>query len=288
MAERVEDGGTTTAPASSAGTIFAGAIPQLYNDFMVPMLFSGYAADTAGRVAALRPSSVLETAAGSGVVTRALAPLLGSGARYLVSDLNAPMLDLARALQPADQRLVWQVADALHLPEADEAFDVVLCQFGAMFFPDKVRGFAEALRVLKPGGSFIFAVWGSLSHNIITEAVMLALAEVFPDNPPDFIARIPHGYHDAARIGDDLRAAGFANIIIEVVDRVSTVPDALTAATAICQGTPMRAEIEARAPGQLGSVTDRAAASLGVRFGSGPISRPMQALIVTARRQAAN
>ncbi len=265
---------------------FVGAIPRLYDEHMVPMLFAGYAADMAMRVAALHPSFVLETAAGSGVVTRALAPLLKSGARYLVTDLNAPMLDLARALQPADQRLVWQVADALHLPEADEAFDVVLCQFGAMFFPDKVKGFAEALRVLKPGGTFLFAVWGPLSHNIITEAVRAAVAEVFPDNPPDFIARIPHGYHDAVRIGDDLRAAGFDDIIIEVVDRISTVPDALTAATAICQGTPMRAEIEARAPGQLVSVTERAAASLVARFGPGPIAKPMQALIVTARRQA--
>ncbi len=278
---------TEVPKATLPAPAFAGAIPQLYENHMVPMLFAAYAVETARRVADLRPMSVLETAAGSGVVTRALAPLLASDARYMVTDLHAPMLELARALQPADGRLVWQVADALHLPEADEAFDVVICQFGAMFFPNKVKGFAEALRVLKPGGTFLCVVWGPLSHNLITEAVQTAVADQFPANPPDFIARIPHGYHDAVRIGDDLRAAGFNDIGVEVVNHVSTVPDALTAATAICQGTPLRAEIEARAPGQLAEVTNRAAASVAARFGQGPISQPMQALIVTARRHRA-
>lgn len=274
-------------PGRATDTVFAGAIPELYNTLMVPMLFTPYAEEVARRVAGLHPLAVLETAAGSGVVPRALAPLLGPEARYLVTDLNPAMLEVARSLQPADHRLVWQAADALALAEPDAAFDVVICQFGAMFFPNKVKGFAEAHRVLRPGGRFVMAVWGPVSHNIITEAVLTALSEIFPASPPDFIARVPHGYHDAALIGDDLRKAGFDAIEVEVVDRISSAPDAMAAATAICQGTPMRPEIEARAPGRLGAVTAEVAEALVRRFGPGPLSRPMQALIVTARRPAA-
>jgi len=130
--------------------VFAGSIPENYDRYLVPLIFESFAQDIAQRVAALSPSTVLETAAGSGVVTRALAPRLSPDASYVVTDLNQPMLDYAAMRQAADNRISWRKADALALPFEDAAFDLVCCQFGVMFFPDRQAGYREAKRVLKP------------------------------------------------------------------------------------------------------------------------------------------
>ena len=184
--------------------VFAGSIPKFYDTLMVPLIFEAYAADLAELVAASSPGSVLETAAGSGVVTRALAPRLGADARYVVTDLNQPMLDYAATRQGPDSRIEWRQADALDLPFEDASFDVVCCQFGAMFFPDRVAGYAEARRVLRPGGRFVFSVWDRIEENAFADDVTNAVAAVFPHDPPRFLARTPHGYHDIALIRDEL------------------------------------------------------------------------------------
>ena len=139
--------------------VFIGSIPRIYDDYLVPLIFQGFAQDLAQRVANLSPTAVLETAAGSGVVARALAPELSQSCRYVVTDLNQPMLDQAAERQGADARITWQQADALALPFDDAAFDVVCCQFGVMFFPDRVRGYREVRRLLEPGGHWLFNVW---------------------------------------------------------------------------------------------------------------------------------
>ena len=123
--------------------LFAGSIPENYDRHMVPLIFEPYAADLAGRAAAVSPTAVLETAAGSGVVTRALAPRLPHGASYVVTDLNQPMVDYAASRQPPDRRITWRQADALALPFDDATFDLVCCQFGAMFFPIGSRATAR-------------------------------------------------------------------------------------------------------------------------------------------------
>lgn len=261
---------------------FAGPVPGLYDTLLVPLIFAPYAADLADRVARLDPRAVLETAAGTGVVARALAPRLKPSASYTITDLSQPMLDRARSRQPEDDRLDWRQADAMALPFPDARFDVVLCQFGAMFLPDRVAGYAEARRVLRPGGHFIFSVWDSLATNAIPEAVLSAVADCFPDDPPTFLARLPHGYHDTGRIRADVEAAGFGSVAIETLAFESTAPDAETAAIAFCQGTPLRAEIEARRDPPPDEVTRRAARALAERFGTGRIGGPIQAHVVTA------
>jgi SAM-dependent methyltransferase len=158
---------------------------------------------------------VLEPAAGSGVVTRALAPRLGADARYVVTELNQPMLDHAANRQDADRRIEWRQADALDLPFEDASFDVVCCQFGVMFFPDRVAGYAETRRVRRPGGRFVFNVWDRVEENAFADEVARAVAQALPHDPPKFIARTPHGYHDVALIRTDLGRAGFADITIE-------------------------------------------------------------------------
>jgi ubiquinone/menaquinone biosynthesis C-methylase UbiE len=160
--------------------VFAGSIPENYDRYMVPLIFEPYAADIARRSSSLSPRTVLETAAGSGVVTRASAPSLPRGASYIVTDLNQPMVDYAASRQPPDTRIKWRQADALALPFENAAFDLVCCQFGAMFFPDRISGYREATRVLKPGGHFLFNVWDRIEENVFADDVTNALAKIFP------------------------------------------------------------------------------------------------------------
>ena len=266
-----------------ADKVFTGSIPESYDRYMVPLIFAAYARDLTQRAASLAPSAVLEIAAGTGVVTRALAPLLAQGTRYTVSDLNQPMLDYAAAQQGADQRISWQQADAMALPFADASFDLVICQFGAMFFPDRPAAYREARRVLQPGGHLLFNVWDRIESNVFANDVTNALAQLFPSDPPRFLARTPHGYGDTALIRADLNAAGFRDIAIETRAEVSRAASARIPAIAYCQGTVLRSEIEARNPGGLDAATAYTATALAARHGSGEVAAPIQAHIIRAR-----
>jgi ubiquinone/menaquinone biosynthesis C-methylase UbiE len=262
---------------------FAGSIPEIYDDYLVPLIFETYASDLAARVSSLSPDAVLETAAGSGVATRAVAPHLGDAARYVVTDLNQPMLDVAAERQGRDERITWQQADALELPFEDRSFDAVLCQFGVMFFPDRVAGYREARRVLEDGGSFLFNVWDRIEENAFADVVTRAAAEVFPDDPPRFLARTPHGYNDVEVIRSEIMAAGFADVSIDTVDATSGAPSPRHPAVAYCQGTPLRNEIEARDADLLETVTERATALIAERYGNGPVSAKIQGHVVVAK-----
>jgi ubiquinone/menaquinone biosynthesis C-methylase UbiE len=264
--------------------VFAGSIPEIYDRLMVPMIFEPYARDLAERLASVQPQHVLETAAGTGVLTRAIASRLPAKARIVATDLNEPMLKRAAARQSADRQIVWQQADALALPFEDQAFDAVACQFGVMFFPDKIQGYREARRVLKPGGHFFFNVWDRISENEFAEVVTQALATLFPQDPPRFLARTPHGYHDVEKIRAELTAAGFAKISVDAVDEISKASSPSDPAIAYCQGTPLRNEIEARNALRLEEATKHVAAALALRFGSGPIEGRIRAFVITAVR----
>ena len=262
-------------------SVFAGSIPENYDRRMVPLIFEPYAADLARRASALSPRRVLETAAGTGIVTRMLWPQLGPDAEYTATDLNPPMLEYAASVL-TDPRVRWRAADALDLPFRGATFDVVLCQFGAMFFPDRIRAFREALRVLTPGGTFLFSVWDAIEKNDFAAVITDALAAMFPADPPRFLARTPHGYHDVGQIRQVVEDAGFGTVIIETVTAQSVAPSALEAATAYCHGTVLRTEIESRDAGALNAATSRAAAALAARFGDGEVRGRIQAHVVTA------
>jgi ubiquinone/menaquinone biosynthesis C-methylase UbiE len=261
--------------------LFAGSIPETYDRFLVPLIFESYARDLAERVARVEPHYVLEIAAGTGVLTRAMAARLPTQACIVATDLNQPMLNHAQS-QSDNSRITWRQADALALPFEDRSFDAVACQFGAMFFPDKVQGYREARRVLKPGGHFFFNVWDRISENEFADVVTEALAKIFPRDPPRFMARIPHGYHDVEKIRAELNAAGFKEISITTVDDKSRAPSPRDAAIAYCQGTPLRNEIEARDPSRLEDATKEAATALARRFGNGSIDGRIRAHVLNA------
>lgn len=265
---------------AAADKVFAGSIPRIYETCLVPLIFAGYADDLAERAALGAPKRVLEIAAGTGVVTRSLVSALPADTTLVATDLNQAMIDEARRIGTS-RPVEWRQADALALPFDDGSFDAVVCQFGAMFFPDKVKGYAEARRVLRRGGAFLFNVWDRIEDNEFADVVTAALATVFPDDPPRFLARTPHGYHDRAAIARDLAAAGFSSSPrIETVAKRSKAPAGRVAAFAYCQGTPLRNEIEARDASRLEEATDRASEAIAARFGSGAVDGRIQAHVV--------
>lgn len=270
---------STRAPASDGS--FTGSIPQLYEKYLVPLIFEPYAADLASRLAARSPGRVLELACGTGVVTRALARALPKHASIVATDLNQPMLDHAAALGTA-RPVEWRRADALELPFPDGGFDAVVCQFGVMFFPDKARAFSQARRVLRPGGALIFNVWDSLAQNEFPDVIQTAVEALFPNDPPRFLARTPYAYHDRRAIERDVAAGGFVSPPeIATVAARSRASSAREAAIGFCEGTPLRGEIEARDASRLASATDAAEAAIARRFGAGAVDAKIQALVVT-------
>lgn len=259
---------------------FLGRIPELYQQLLVPMIFQAAADSLAGAVAALDPQDILETAAGTGALTRALVRSC-PGAAITATDLNQPMLDAAAA-GPGTAAVTWQQADALDLPYDDQSFDVVACQFGVMFFPDRVRGYREAGRVLRPGGTFVFNTWDRIERNEVVSVIESALVAAAPESPLVFMSRTPHGYSSPPQIAADLEAAGMPGATIRPVDGTSRT-SAAEGAMAYCQGTPLRVAIENHETLSVPEATAIAEEALLRHFGPGPIEAPIRSFEVLAR-----
>ena len=271
-------------PADPAVPSFSGSIPALYDRYLVPLIFEVYANDLVARLTGLlggEPAKLLEVAAGTGAVTRALAAGLPASVEITATDLSQPMLD--HGVEVGTARPVrWRQADALALPFDDGCFDAVVSQFGVMFFPDRSAGFAEIRRVLRPGGSFVFNVWDRLETNEFARIIVDMAADVFPADPPSFMRRIPHGYYEFADIERDLSAAGFTLAArFETMEARSVATSAEIPAVALCQGTPFRNEILERDPTGLDDVTARAAAAIAREFGTGRVDGKICAHIIT-------
>jgi SAM-dependent methyltransferase len=255
---------------------WVGSMPEAYEKWLVPTVFGPFAADLAARAAALAPARVLEVAAGTGALTRALAGAIPD-AEITATDLNEAMVALGRARAPG---AAWQRADAMRLPFDDARFDVVACQFGVMFLPDRPAGYAEVRRVLAPDGTFLFNAWSALAAHEFEVAFTAALGRIFPADPPTFLATTPHGYANPDRIVADLRAGGLRCREVRAVTLRTRAESVAGLATGYCTGTPVRAEIVDR--GDLTTTTAAVVRELEARFGSGPITIGMTAHVVEA------
>ena len=268
---------------TASDKVFAGSIPKIYESYLVPLIFQPYADDLARRLASRPVQRVLEVAAGTGVVTRALAKALPEHVEIVATDLNQAMVDHAASIGTA-RPVEWRQADAMQLPFPHAAFDAVVCQFGVMFFPDKAKAFAEMRRVLRKDGVFLFNAWDRIEENEFADAVTQALERFFPDDPPRFLARTPHGYHEPAMIERDLAQGGFpGRPEMVTIPYQSRADSPRRPAVAYCQGTPLRNEIETRDAARLGEATDAAEREIVRRFGSGAVQGRIQAHVVSVR-----
>ncbi len=255
---------------------FSGSMPELYDRFLVPLQFEPFARDLAERLGKLTSGQLLELAAGTGVVTRALVRTLPGSVDIIATDLNPAMLEQAKTYAGLE-RVVWREADAMALPFPDKAFDYVVCQFGVMFFPDKPAGFREARRVLRPGGQFLFNVWGDKrgTARLLAEEVV---GEKLSRDPASLVA--PE-YNNIETVSAHLTAAGFASVRAEKVSKKAFSASAREAAIANCHGGLLRAQIDKFAPDRLDEITGAVEAALAARFGDGPVDAPIHAILFT-------
>ncbi|MFQ5757925.1 MAG: class I SAM-dependent methyltransferase [Acidiferrobacterales bacterium] len=268
-----------TKPSSDSS--FTDDVARFYESTLVPLIFESYAEDLAGRAQELEPDTVLEVACGTGVVTRALATALPSACEIIATDLNEAMVAHGESIGTF-RPVTWRSADAMALPFEDESFDVVVCQFSVMFIPDRVGAYREIRRVLRPGGTFLFNVWNGIEHNEFASTVTDALSALYPENPPVFLKRTPHGHGSPREIEADIIAAGFNKCHLDRRDDISVAASPDLPAIAYCQGTPLRNEIESREPGGLERATEAATDAMRKRYGDGPIEGRISAVVVSA------
>ena len=261
---------------------FTGSVPANYDRLMVPLIFQPYADELARRARSMRPKRILETAAGTGVVTQALHEAIPQ-AEIIATDLNEPMLQVA-AERLRSSNICFVTANAQELPFDADGFDLVVCQFGAMFFPDKVLAHREAHRVLRGGGHYLLAIWDSIERNAASAETQHALIDLFPDDPPMFLCQGPFGYSDPAEIERDLGAAGFGSVEIDIVRFTSHSASAYDAASALCYGTPMSVELEDREPGSLDRAFETVERRLRPFESAEGFNAPMSAHVVIATK----
>jgi ubiquinone/menaquinone biosynthesis C-methylase UbiE len=269
-----------TADAAS----FIGNIPEHYDSGLGPMVFVDYAADIARRAAACSPRRVLETAAGTGIVTRKLRDFLPAGVHVMATDLNSPMLEVARTKFRPGEEVGFEPADATALPFSDSAFDAVVCQFGVMFFPQKDASYREVHRVLAPGGRYLFSVWDSHRYNPFGRIAHETAARFFPANPPQFYT-VPFSYYQIDPIKESLINAGFTDINVAVLRLEKEIPDAARFARGLVYGNPLIDEIRARGGVEPDRIVHALGEALRQEFGADPGRMPIQAMIFSAIRR---
>jgi len=263
---------------------FAGTIPENYDSGLGPHLFVDFAADVARRAAATKPGRVLETAAGTGIVTRMLRDALPGSARLVASDLNPPMLAVARRKFGAAEKIEFQQADATALPFDDGAFDTIVCQFGVMFFHDKDKGYREAYRVLGRGGRYHFNVWDSFDFNPFARISHETVGGFFNGDAPAFFT-VPFGYHRIDEIKLSLLAAGFTELAVHVLKIDKTIATARQFAEGLILGNPIIEEIRVRGTTDSARIIAAVTMALQSAFGADPGRMPLQAIVFSALKR---
>ena len=266
----------------ATGEMLKYSAPELYDRYMAPLFFEPCADIVAELSGGLQPKTILETAAGTGIVTRAVHRALPA-ATIVSTDLNPAMLQVAED-RLHSELVSYRVENAQDLSFDDQVFDLVLSQFGIMFFPDRVRANSEARRVLGPGGHYIVVTFDALERSPVAKVVQDAVSDLFPDDPLTYMERGPYSYTDPDQVRQDLLAAGFGKVEIQTMAALSRAASAYEAAFGICQGGPFRAEIEKRNRDGLDRATDAAAKALSTFEGPNGLEAPMSAHFAVATK----
>lgn len=267
---------------SNTASEFVGNIPENYDQRLGPNIFVDYADDIVRRVVGGNPSAVLEIAAGTGIVSRRLRDALPASASLSVTDLNGPMLEIAKSKFSDDENATFQSADALSLPFDDNSFDAAICQFGLMFFPDKQASFAEVARVLKPGGTYLFNTWGTLHENPFSEIADGVAREAFPDDPPMFY-KVPFSYHDAQAVQSDMHVGGLTDTRHEQVNIEKTIADITEFSKGLVFGNPLIGEIESRGGVTADEIANQIERQMSKAFGTDPSVMPLVAHVFSGK-----
>jgi SAM-dependent methyltransferase len=257
--------------------VWSDSMPATYDRCLGPALFTPMAQDLAARASGIGGTAVLELAAGTGLLTRELVAAL-PGSQVTATDLNEAMVAYGRGAVPEAD---WRQADAQQLAFPDLTFDLVTCQYGVMFFPDRVAAYREARRVLRPGGTFLISTWDDLEHNSFAAGLATAVERVLPHDPPSFITRIPHGYSDPAQVTSDLRSAGFSDVELVTVRSEGSTDAAATLAEGWGLGSPLRAALAER--GDLHALVEALKIAMTDVLGAGPLTGELQAHVLQAR-----
>ena len=262
---------------------FVDGIPAHYDARLGPHLFIDYASDLAGRAATTKPTRVLEIAAGTGIVTRMLRDALPVSTDLVASDLNPPMLEVARRKFGTDEKVEFRAADATALPFRDGDFDLVVCQFGVMFFPEKDQAYREVHRVLTHRGRYYFNVWDSFVFNPFARITQETVSRFFEQDAPTFYT-VPFGYHQIDIIKASLLQAGFEDVSAHIVKTSKTIPSAERFAEGLIYGNPIVEEIRARGTTDPDTIVAAVTAALRDAFGHDPGRMPLQAIVFGARK----
>src|SRR5215207_6218516 len=266
-----------------------GNAAELYERYLVPAITGVWAADLVRR-AALQPGErVLDVACGTGIVARLAAERVGAQGAVVGLDLNTAMLAVARALPQSGAAITWQEASVLAMPFPDATFDVVVCQLGLQFFPDRPQALREMRRVLVPGGRLLLSVFGPIEHNPATHALAATLERHLGADAAA-IKRAEHGLADAEELHELVTGAGFADVAIETATQEVRFPSPSEYVRIQFAATPLATVVRELNDGQqahlLDAVVADVTAALHGHMRDDQLVFPQECHILSARQGA--
>jgi ubiquinone/menaquinone biosynthesis C-methylase UbiE len=255
---------------------FAGSVPANYEKYLGPFLFEPYALDLISRLQDKKYNDILEIACGTGRVTKHLAAAVKHDT-LTATDLNPDMISTAKE-KVHDKSIKWISADAMQLPFDDNSFDLVVMQFGIMFFPDRPKGLSEAYRVLRPGGKLIFNTWDRTENVPAIYEGRKVIESYFEGNPPKFYS-IPFSMHDENELRELPTKAGFKDVKVSLVKKEGYSPSAAGLAIGIVEGNPIYLAIVEKDPSLVNKITEHVKKVLINKYGES-VKVPLQAWVV--------
>jgi ubiquinone/menaquinone biosynthesis C-methylase UbiE len=261
---------------------FSGSVPANYDRYMGPLFFEPYALDLASRIKDGDIKKVLEIACGTGRVTKQLRRSLPSPVEITATDISSEMIEVAKTQFLPEENIEFRVADAQALPFSDSTFDLVVCQFGFMFVPDKQKAFGEAFRVLKQEAMLLFNTWDKIENNPLSNTLKNIVEEYFGNQNAAEFFKVPFSMFSKEDIRSLLNEAGFKKIDIELITKEGVALSASDAAKSLIFGTPAFKEIseaDTSAPEKIVAIAEKEIAEL---YGNKPSKSELNAWVVEA------